>query len=224
MKKNYLLLMFTIFITEELNGAWWNKPYQSIGRLLHVTTIMQNWPIIMIIPYLLMGGAVFKWKQRFQKSKRFQPTIWEAIRNNDARIVSYHLRKNRNIIFELNDASNTPLHFAAACGNPRIINIILHYYPFYIDYQPVIDFRNVDKVKINTPLFLAVEYNKHDVIKLIIARGADINRAGDWVGSPLEKARQIDKGNENSTMEELLNQEVAKRIQREQRDRRDYLY
>lgn len=227
MKKNYLLLMLTIFITVELNGAWLTKPYQSIDRLLHVTTVMQNRPIIMIIACLLMGRAAFKWKQRSQlhrqETKRFQQTIWEAIRNNDAQAVRCHLNRNSNIIYELNDASNTPLHFAAACGNPNIINIILGCCPGHIDYKPFID-DGKEKFLLGTPLLLAVEHNKHDAIKFLISRGANINSKGCFVGSPLEKARQIDEKNENNKMEELLNQEVAKKIQREQRGRRDYLY
>lgn len=198
MKKNYLFLLFSFLLVTELCGSWSHPLYQiNANSFSYAGAIIKN-PITISLVFLLVGGLVLQWK------KRFRQTIWEAIRNDDAKIVHYHLKKNPKIIYTYNDACNTPLHFAAACDKPNIMKILLHYGSF-IDVQ-------IENG--GTPLHRAVEHRNYNAIKYLIARGADINVSSNFVGSPLKKARQIDQGLRNNKMEELLNCEVAKAVQR----------
>ena len=80
----------------------------------------------------------------------------------------------------LDDQGSRALHRAAQCGHTNIIRLLL-------DYGAMVDPQE-ENGSGSTPLLLAIRNREYDSVKLLIERGADIDRDSEQYGPPLMQA------------------------------------
>lgn len=91
--------------------------------------------------------------------------VFRAVKNNDLKLVTKIIKKNKDKVNATTTANRTPLHIAAAHGWTKIADFLLS---------------NGAKIKqlnftLSTPLHLAAKYNHPKIVTLLLEKYNDIN-------------------------------------------------
>ena len=128
-------------------------------------------------------------------SINFLHLLNQCIKHNDILVLKYIISCNKPDQL-INSQDETPLHIAAKWGNLYIFNFLIN-----ISYYNI---NSLDKSG-NSPLYIAILWNKIDIVKKLLLLNVDVNIINNIGETPLIKSI---KDNNVEIIELLLTKDV----------------